>query len=119
MKEGGYRIEERTRYAVINACLRGNDRENARRLMREMLSANLRIRTRTWVWMLETDIWCDDEDAAIATLREMETNSAYLDSSIKASVLRESRERGGFLRFQRELKASRTIGGTVDRRRDD
>lgn len=116
MKDGGYEIEERTRYAVINACLRGNDRENAKRLMDEMIQAKFRIRARTWVWLLETDIWCDDEDGAIATLREMLANGAFLDTGGKSALLREARSRGGFLRFQRELKASR-VGSSPDRRR--
>jgi pentatricopeptide repeat protein len=119
MKEGGYQIEERTRYAVINACLRGNDRDNARRLMREMVDSNVRIRARTWIWMLETDIWCDDEYAALATLREMDVNGVFMDPATKNSLLRETRERGNFLRFQRELKASRTTTVAADRRRDD
>jgi pentatricopeptide repeat protein len=117
MKEGGYQIEERTRYAVINACLRGNDRDNARRLMREMIECNIHIRARTWIWMLETDIWCDDEDAALVTLREMDSNGVFMDPATKNTLLRETRERGTFLRFQRELKASRTVSMGTDRRR--
>lgn len=118
MKDGGYRIEERTRYAVINACLRGNDRENAKRLMHEMLAANLRIRVRTWVWLLETDIWNDDEDGAITTLRELTAHGCVLDAACKSSILRESREHGGFLQFQRELKATRSVHNADRRRRD-
>jgi pentatricopeptide repeat protein len=117
MKEGGYRIEERTRYAVINACLRGNDRHNAKRLMREMIDSNLHIRARTWIWMLETDIWCDDEDAALTTLRDMDSHGVFMDPGTKNTLLRETRERGTFLRFQRELKASRTVSTGTDRRR--
>lgn len=108
MKEGGYKIEERTRYAVINACLRGDDRVNARDLMSEMIKNNFTVRTRTWIWRLQRDIANDDEDGAMTTLREMEANSSFPDVMSKASILKQAREQGGFLRFQREWKAIRT-----------
>lgn len=108
MKEGGYQIEERTRYAVVNACLRGNDRENAMRLMAEMVQSGHRIRSRTWVWMLESTIWADDENGALETLRLMYGSGSMLDSSTRAAFIKETRDRGGFLRFLRELKAAKT-----------
>lgn len=108
MKEGGFKIEERTRYAVINACLRSNERTEAKKLVSEMTELGLKVRVRTWIWLLECDVWADDEQSGLDTLRMMYSNGASLDMSSKSMLIRETRDRGGFLRLQRELKNVKT-----------
>lgn len=107
MTEGGYRIEERTRYAAVNACLRGHDRDNARRFLHEMKAAGVAVRTRTWVWMLESDVSVGCEEGALETLRLMYSNGTYLDQNTKTNLVKEAREKT-LSQLTRQLNAART-----------
>lgn len=97
MKEGEYDIEDRTRYAVLNACLRSGDRRNAKRLLAEMLAKEgFDCRLRTYVWLVETDVAADDYESARDTLELMLRHKVTIDEQSKGVLLREMRERGGF-----------------------
>lgn len=112
MVEGEFEIEDRTRYAVINACLRSSDRVNAKRLMLKMLHDDGFIcRSRTYIWMLECDIQADDDLAAAETCDIMLHNNVKVDEAAKFSVIKEMKERGTF--FRGLIKASKL---EIDRR---
>jgi len=71
VREGGHALEERTYYAIINACLGSADRANARALLADMLDAGFHVRARTWTWLLDCDTWVNDEAAAMAVVGDM------------------------------------------------
>lgn len=108
MSSGGFKIEDRTRYAVVNACLRGGDVKNSRRYLRDMKESNMVVRTKTWIWMLESDVLTQEENGALETLGLMYANGACLDAGTKAVLVRDIREKGIMPQFLRQLKAART-----------
>lgn len=115
MKEGGYSIEERTRYAVINACLRSGDNLNGKRLMYEMLDAGCAIRSRTWVWLLESELAAENEESVLDTLKTMKERKVSLDAQSKLGIAKDMKERGGLVRAQSALKG---VATSVDGQRD-
>lgn len=109
MKEGSYDIEDRTRYAILNACLRSADRSNAKRLLREMLDKErFECRLRTFVWMLDSEVAADDDEAACETIELMHDNNVKIDEQSRGGVMREMKLRGGFSRAISKLAALST-----------
>ncbi|OSX79926.1 hypothetical protein BU14_0068s0020 [Porphyra umbilicalis] len=114
VREGGHALEERTYYAVINACLGSADRANARALLADMLDAGFHVRARTWTWLLECDIWDNDEAAAMAVVGDMAGRGVPVDSGRVGRLVRECKKLGGLTRLVAQLESYPCVDGGGD-----